>query len=257
MTETAAPEREPHAAEIAKWEAEAEKARAEGEAARIHAAAEAEKLKAEARLAEVEAQTQEANLVKVRNDADREDEKRKRELADPHHFHTYNFHGGVDSGAVQKCIDQLNYWRRTDPRDEDGTPPPIELSIFSPGGSVFHGLALWDHIQVMRAEGYHFTTVCVGMAASMGGILLQAGDKRVMAKESVVLIHEVSSQAVGKLSEIEDEAGLLKMVQKRVYKIFAERSKMSAVAIERKVKRTDWWLDSDQCLKFGFIDEVR
>ncbi len=96
----------------------------------------------------------------------------------------------------------------------------------------------------------------MGMAASMGGILLQAGDKRVIGSESVLLVHEISFGAGGKIGEVEDEVAFAKMLTQRVLKIFANRTKMTARQIDAKWKRKDWWMDSDEALKLGFVDEI-
>jgi ATP-dependent protease ClpP protease subunit len=94
------------------------------------------------------------------------------------------------------------------------------------------------------------------MAASMAGILLQAGDERVMGKETWVLLHEASFLAAGKIGEVDDTVEWVKKVQKRILAIFAGRSNLSRSQIERRWKRKDWWLSSTDCLKHGFVDKV-
>jgi ATP-dependent Clp endopeptidase proteolytic subunit ClpP len=245
------PARPPTEAEEDRARAEAEKARAEAEAARLKAAAEATQARAEARRAEAEAMEIELRLAKGRHDRDREEEKRQKELVADHYHHVYRFTGQVDLASVQKCIDQLNYWDRTE------APSEFTLELFSPGGSVIPGMALFDHIVTMRAKGWHVTTTARGYAASMGGILLQAGDVRTMGKESYVLIHEVQAAAMGTMGEIEDEVEFLKKMQARILAIFAERSKLSVTQLRNRWKRKNWWLDSDEAVKLGIVDEVR
>lgn len=207
------------------------------------AAAEAFKVTAEARKVTAEAEREEINLAKDR----REEEERL--AADKYHY-VYAFTDSVSSHSVEGCIEQLTTWMRTSPDCS------IEIIFHSPGGEVIPGMALFDFIQRVRAGGHHVTTMALGMAASMAGILLQAGDHRVMGKEAWVLIHEASFGAVGKVGEVEDVVEWVKKVQKRILNIFASRSKLTARQIARRWKRKDWWLSSEDCLELGFVDEV-
>lgn len=234
-------ERPPAPSEVARNEAEAAKYRAE-----------AEKFQAEARTAVAEAKKAELALIAAQHDADRAEEKRKRELSSDEHHHVYYFKGGVDDGSAQKCIDALNVWRRTE------EPGGIDLVFFSPGGSVFAGMVLFDHIIAMRQEGWKFRTITRGYAASMGGILLQAGDERVCGPESYILIHEISSGAVGKVGELEDEVEFIRLIQKRVNDIFVARSngKVTGAKLRAMYRRKDFWLDSKKALELGIVDAI-
>lgn len=164
----------------------------------------------------------------------------------------YMFDSEVNQGSVKKCIETLDLWSR-----RDGTDKAMRIIFNSPGGSVFHGFALYDFLQELRRRGHHITTVSLGYAASMGGVLLQAGDKRVLGENSYMLIHEVSSIGWGKQSELEDEAAFTKRLCKRILKVLAKRSTLTDRQIETRWKRKDWWLDSSECLEYGFIDEVQ
>jgi ATP-dependent Clp endopeptidase proteolytic subunit ClpP len=178
------------------------------------------------------------------------DEERSRKAADSFH-HVYAFTSQVDATTVKSCIRQLSEWDRNDPTCD------MEIIFDSPGGSVISGMHLYDYIQILRAKGHKTTTTTLGMAASMAGILLQAGDVRVMGAESYLLIHEIASVADGKIGEIEDEMVLLHKMQDRVARIFAKRSKLTAAEIKRRWRRKDWWLDSEAALKLELVDEVR
>lgn len=235
------------AANVKKAEAEAEKALAEAEAARKLA----DKNAADAKLAGVEVKEAEYRLVKTKYEADREHEKRQDELAAHKYHHVYLFKGPVADDSVSKCMDQLTLWHRNEPKCD------MEVIFNSPGGGVVSGMALWDHIQYLRAAGHKITTSTVGMAASMAGILLQAGDVRIMGKESWLLIHEGSFGAMGSVGEVEDTVEWVKKIGDRIADIFASRSKMSKAAIKRKWHRKDWWISSDEALRLGFVDEVR
>jgi ATP-dependent Clp endopeptidase proteolytic subunit ClpP len=221
-----AKQRPPHKAEIALWEAE-----------RDRELAAADKERAQAAVANLSAQ--------------RELEKRSKELSHAHHRRLYHFSESVSAQAVQTCQATLEHWAVIDPGCA------IEVLFDSPGGSVFPGMNLFDFLQELRRANHHVTTSTRGMAASMAGILLQAGDKRVMGAESFILIHEISAQTMGKLGDIEDSVELYKMMSKRVVDIFAARSTMTKKRIEDGWRRKDWWIPSDQALKLGLVDEVR
>jgi ATP-dependent Clp endopeptidase proteolytic subunit ClpP len=232
--DTSSDVRQLHPAEIQKLEAEA-----------AAALALAEKTKSEAVKADLEA---EAERIKLRK-AQREEAKA---LAEDEHHYIYTFGESVSDASVNKCIKQLNNWIR-------GSTGPLEIEIVfnSPGGSVIAGLALWDYIQSVKAQGHFVTTAAIGYAASMAGILLQAGNKRVMGKEAWLMIHEASFGAGGKIGEVEDTVDWVKRVQERFLAIFAERSTLTKNQIRRRWTRKDWWLDSDEALRLGFVDEVR
>src|SRR5512146_833373 len=142
----------------------------------------------------------------------------KIELARNFHYCVYRFHEHVEAGSVTDCMNTLTVWDRMHPEKD------MEIIFNSPGGSVIDGFELFDFIQELKRKGHHITTSTRGMAASMGGILLQAGDKRVMGKEAVVLIHQVSAVALGKIGEIEDEVELIHKLQSRALGIFAAGS---------------------------------
>lgn len=160
------------------------------------------------------------------------------------------FFGGVTGSTVEECITELNWWHRQD------NEKPFEIILNSPGGDVLHGLALYDEIVSLRDQGHHITITVRGMAASMGGILLQAGDKRIVGKNSHVLIHEISTGAVGKLSEIEDEAKFCEQLSRQLLDILAERSTLTPAQIKRKWRKTDWWVTADEAVEYGFADEI-
>ena len=127
----------------------------------------------------------------------------------------------------------------------------------SPGGEVTEGLALFDFIQELRSRGHEIETISIGMAASMAGILLQAGDNRVMGKNAVILIHEVSSITYGGASSMADDLKFVEMLQDKILDILAERSTLTKRQIRNRWLRKDWWLDAETALKFGFIDSIQ
>lgn len=162
----------------------------------------------------------------------------------------YNFIGAVTGGSAQTCINVIGQWFREDP------DTPITIEFNSPGGGVFPGLALYDCITELQDRGATINTKSVGMAASMAGILLQAGTKRTIGRNAYLMIHEISSGAIGNVSELEDEVAFAKRLQNRALDILASRSTMSRAQIARKWKRKDWWLDAEEAVSLGFADEI-
>lgn len=164
----------------------------------------------------------------------------------------YYFDKDVGNASVRACMSDLAVWSRRDPGAD------ITIVFNSPGGGVFAGMALFDFIEQLKDNGHHVTTVALGWAASMAGILLQAGSTRVIGRNAWVMIHEVSAGAIGTTSEIEDEAKLLKRMQDRVLDIFVERGcTLTKRQIANRWTRKNWWLDSEETVALGFADEVR
>ncbi len=213
-------------------------------AASVMRLAEAGRFEAERRKFEIEA----AGAEIVYRRLEREE---KETLVGDKYNHIFQFNEVVTSSSAKVCMNQLATWDRL----EEGCS--IEISFNSPGGEIIAGMAMFDFIQEIRAKDHRVTTSTRGMAASMAGILLMAGDHRVMGKEAWLLIHEASFGAAGSMGSVEDTVEWVKRIQKRILNIFASRSKLSSISIGRKWKRKDWWISSDEALKWGFVDEVR
>jgi len=216
------------------------------------------KLEAEAREAAAAASEAELHRDKFAIDVAREQEKRQRELAEDTYHHVYRFGDSVTAGTAKSCVDKLMQWSRIDPKCD------MEIVFCSPGGSIIDGMYLYDAIIDLRDAGHKVTTVAMGWAASMAGILLQAGDPREMGRQAYVLIHEAAFAAMGKVGEVEDTLELVHKMGDRVLDIFAERAKatgrpaaMSRAQIARHWRRKDWWLTADECYKYGFVDKIR
>lgn len=217
------------------------------------------KLLAEARKAEAEAMKAEQEVIEAECDATsalivkrKTLEEEQRRLCDDMYHHRYVFNGQVTGSSVEKCIKELTIWHRVDPKCE------MTIILNSPGGEVIAGMNLFDFIRYLSSEGHKITTVAMGYAASMAGILLQAGDHRIIGREAYLLIHEVSFSAAGSMGDVEDTVEWVKKVQDRVLDIFTARSagKMKREEIEAKWKRKDWWLSSEEAMNAGFVDEV-
>jgi len=242
--ETMAGEQHVDTPEVASARAEALKANAE------KFKAEAEKAKAETKIAKAEARQAEITL-------EREEEKRNKEKVADYHRRVYRFETGVDGAQAKACMATLSEWSKLDPGCD------IEIVFSSPGGSVLHGMALFDFIRGLQSKGHQITTRALGYAASMAGILMQVGDHRIMSRESWLLIHQGTAATSGSMGEIEDTVGWFKRIDDRILDIFFERSHMAdpekplaRATIKKKYERKDWWLSSDECLKHGFCDEI-
>ncbi len=178
--------------------------------------------------------------------------RREREIgAEAAQSLVYTFYAGIEPESVQRCMAELGAWSRREPG------APITVIFNSAGGTVLDGLALFDYLRQLRGLGHHVTTVALGRAASMGAVLLQAGDVRVVGANAFVLVHEVSGGGSGKVSSLEDSVEFTKRLQKRLVSILAERSSLSEREITRRWIRREWWLDADEALAVGFADRVQ
>ena len=159
------------------------------------------------------------------------------------------FLGGPISDAVANTfIAQLLFLESQDPKKE------IKLYINSPGGSVTAGLAVYDTIQFVKSD---VSTICVGMAASMGAVLLAAGKKgrRFVLPNSEVMLHQVMGGAEGQAVEIEISARHIIKVKDRLNKILARHTGKSLKDIERDTDR-DFFMSAEEAKQYGLVDEI-
>lgn len=238
----------PEDAEVQLKLAQAEKFRAEAEkfaADRRRTDYEAERSAAEARAANAAAE-------QVQIATERERWKRAVELASDTHRGCYRLVGQINEGTVGKAIDSITVWRRLNPDAET-----YKFIINSPGGTVVDGVALFDTLRSLSASGVQVITVVTGMAASMGAILSQAGDVRIIMPSASFMLHEAAFMAGGKTSEVEDRTEWVRMIEKRFADIIAERSVLSAKQLIGRWSRKDWWMLADEAVeKYGFFDRL-
>lgn len=168
----------------------------------------------------------------------------------PDSHHTYLFYTGVDALSVNQCMKELEIWSRRDPGC------PITIIFNSPGGYVNDGYALYDYLRELSKRGHKITTKCLGMAASMGAILMQAGDERVMGPTSFFMIHEIAGQLEGNSSQIEDQRKQLDRLENKALEILSSRSSLSKRTIQTRWKRRDWVMDAEEAVANGFADRV-
>lgn len=163
----------------------------------------------------------------------------------------YTFYDPVKAPSVTKCMEEIGNWSRRDAGQN------IKIVLNSPGGAVLDGLALYDYLLEIRRQGHHVEVVTLGVAASMGGVILQAGDVRTMGRNSWLLIHEVGTGSTGTISEIEEDLEFSKRLQDNIVEILAARSTLTSKSIKLKWKKKDWWLNAQEALDLELIDQIQ
>ena len=130
----------------------------------------------------------------------------------------------------------------------------IQIYMNSPGGSVYAGLGIYDTMQVVAPD---VATICTGMAASMGAVLLCAGTKgkRSALKHSRVMIHQPMGGAQGQASDMEITLQEILKLKKELYEIIANHSGQEYDKVEHDSDR-DYWMTSEEAKAYGMIDEV-
>lgn len=130
----------------------------------------------------------------------------------------------------------------------------IQIYLNTPGGSVYAGLGIYDTMQYIAPD---VATICTGMAASMGAVLLCAGQKgkRTALKHSRILIHQPMGGAEGQASDIEITTREILKLKKELYEIIALHSGQTIKRIEKDGDR-DYWMTSEEAKEYGMIDEV-
>lgn len=157
------------------------------------------------------------------------------------------FTGVVDNDSCNTAVAQLLYLSSIDERD-------ISMYINSPGGSVVDGLGLVDTMNYINCD---ISTTCIGMAASMGSVLLSNGakGKRFVLPHSRVMIHQVSSGAQGVLKDLEIELEQTRRCKNDLYEILAKNTNKSFEEIERDCDR-NYWLIGKEAVEYGIVDKV-
>lgn len=157
--------------------------------------------------------------------------------------------GPVNDGVANTVIAQLLFLEHEDPKKE------IKLYINSPGGSVTAGMAIYDTMQLVRPD---VSTMCVGIAASMGAFLLASGKKgkRFALPNSEILLHQVAVDSIGgQATEIEISARQILKTKQRLNQILAKHTGQTLSKIEKDTER-DFWLSAEEAKAYGVIDEI-
>lgn len=156
--------------------------------------------------------------------------------------------GPVDGDSANTVIAQLLFLAAEDPKKD------IFLYINSPGGSVSDGMAIYDTMQFIKPD---VSTICIGMAASMGAVLLAGGakGKRYALPNSRVMIHQVLGGAQGQASDIEIHAKEILRWKRQLNEILSKHTKQKMDKIERDTDR-DNFMVAEEAKAYGLIDEV-
>src|SRR4026208_201106 len=154
----------------------------------------------------------------------------------------------IDDQVANLIVAQLIHLESEDP-DKD-----ISLYINSPGGSVYAGLAIYDTIQFIKPD---VQTICVGIAMSMGALLLSGGaeGKRFALPNAKILIHQVSSSFQGQATDIEIHAAEIIDVRRRLDEIIAQHTGQELEKVARDTER-DYFMSADEAQEYSLIDRV-
>ncbi len=156
--------------------------------------------------------------------------------------------GPIDDHLANIVIAQLIHL------DHEDSKKDIKLYINSPGGSVTAGLAILDTMNFVRSD---VSTICVGIAASMGAVLLSGGakGKRFALPNSEVMIHQVMGGTEGQASDIEINAKHIIRTKENLIKILAKNTGKTPAQVEKDSDR-DYWMTSDEAKKYGIVDDI-
>jgi ATP-dependent Clp protease protease subunit len=156
--------------------------------------------------------------------------------------------GPINDAVANTVIAQLLFLDHEDPKKE------IKMYLNTPGGVVSAGLAIYDTMQFVKAD---VSTICVGMAASMGAVLLGAGKKgkRIALPNSEILLHQVMGGAEGQASEIEITAKQILKMKEKINELLAKHTGQPKSKIEKDTDR-DFYLTPVEAEKYGLIDQI-
>lgn len=155
---------------------------------------------------------------------------------------------GINDVVANTVIAQMLFLAADDPEKD------IHLYINSPGGSITAGMAIFDTMQYIKPD---VSTICVGMAASMGAFLLTAGakGKRLALPNSEIMIHQPLGGAEGQASDIEIRARRILKMRDKLNAILSERTGQPLERIEKDTDR-DYFMSAPESLEYGIIDKV-
>lgn len=156
--------------------------------------------------------------------------------------------GPINDALANSVIAQMLFLASKDPKKD------IQLYINTPGGSVTSGLAIYDTMQYVKCP---VATICFGLAASMGAVLLAAGErgKRYALPNAEILLHQVAGGATGAAVEIEITAKQIIKIKNKLNSIISQRTKQPLEKVERDTDR-DFYLSAEEAKSYGLIDEV-
>lgn len=156
--------------------------------------------------------------------------------------------GQVQDDMANVVIAQLIFLAHEDPKKD------IKLYIHSPGGVVTAGLAIYDTMQFIEPD---VSTICMGMAASMGAVLLAGGasGKRLILPNAEVMIHQVMGGAEGQASDIEISARHILKMKASLNNILAKHTKQRLTRVEKDTDR-DYYMSAAEAIEYGLVDKI-
>lgn len=166
------------------------------------------------------------------------------------------FATGINQTSAVDFMIMIINWCRDNPNRK------VKIVLNSQGGNILDALYMYDQINMLRAAGHHVTVVVHGRSASCAGWLLQAGDVRVMGAHAWLLIHEVSSEMKGTISQMRAELRRCEQLQAQISAILCSRTGNVEHGLTLEKINTniaggvDWWLTAEQALAEGLIDEI-
>ena len=154
----------------------------------------------------------------------------------------------IDDMVANTVIAQLLFLESQDSKKD------IKLYINSPGGSVSAGLAIYDAMRYVKPD---VSTICIGLAASMGAVLLAGGaeGKRLALPNSEIMIHQVLGGVEGQATDIKIHAERILKIKERLNKILADHTGQPMKTVEKDTDR-DYFMDPDEAVKYGIVDTV-
>jgi len=154
----------------------------------------------------------------------------------------------IDDNVANSIVSQLLFLESQDPEKD------IHIYINSPGGSITAGMAIYDTMQFIKPQ---VSTICIGMAASMGAFLLAAGEKgkRYALPNSEVMIHQPLGGAQGQATEIEIAAKRILFLREKLNQILADRTGQPLEVLQRDTDR-DNFMTAEKALEYGLIDNI-
>ena len=154
----------------------------------------------------------------------------------------------IDDNVANSIVSQLLFFESQDPEKD------IHIYINSPGGSITAGMAIYDTMQFIKPQ---VSTICIGMAASMGAFLLAAGEKgkRYALPNSEVMIHQPLGGAQGQATEIEIAAKRILFLREKLNQILADRTGQPLEVLQRDTDR-DNFMTAEKALEYGLIDKI-
>ena len=154
----------------------------------------------------------------------------------------------IDDGVANTIIAQLLFLENQDKEKE------IKIYVNSPGGSVTAGMAIYDTMQYIKPD---VSTICIGIAASMGAVILAAGakNKRFILPNAEVMIHQVMGGAEGQATDVKIRAEHILKIKDKLNKILADHTRQPITKIEKDTDR-DYFMTAKEAVEYGLVDKI-